>query len=801
MAMLSASRHDGWGRSSVGRATGSQSVGQGFESPRLHHLMESGLASEQNQPRNMALEPQTHTPDPGGRGKVAGVCFLLVVAVLLVFGQTLRYEFINYGDDRYVTKNPEVAGGLTLDGIRWAFNYSHPINLHPLTWLSHMFDCQLYGPNAGGHHLTSVLLHAAVAVLLFLILRRMTAALWPSAFAAAVFAIHPLRVESVAWIGERKDVLGGLFFVLTLWAYVGYAKKSEVRGQKPEVRPLSSGRYLLALGLFVLGLMSDPILVTLPFVLLLLDYWPLRRVSNLRFLVSRSSTFPDLLSTASRLVREKIPFFALSAALCAMAALGRREAFTVTAAFPLQLRIANALVSYVNYLSQMFYPAGLAVYYPRPSIGWPEAEVTLALMILATITVVAFSLRSKQPYLLVGWLWYLGMLVPVIGIVQAGDQAYADRFTYLPQIGLYLAVAWAAMDFADSVRFRRWVPWAGAISVISVLMVCAWVQTSFWRNSELLWKHALACTSRNYVAHNNLGAVCLEQNRSAEAKQHFEKVIEIKPDLAEAQNYLGALLAGEGRFAEAIEHFQKVLQIDQRNGDAAYNLGNVLLAQGRSDEAIEQFQKTIAIQPRHADAHYNLGVLLGAQGRFAEAIEHIQKAIEINPAASDAEFGLARVYAAQGRLTEAIEHCDKALRIRPDDIEGHYRFALLLQSNGKYEGAIAHYQAVLELEPRHLPACNNLAWLLATCPDASARNGSRAVGLAQQAEQLSGGRQPQILDTLAAAYAEAGRFPEAVETAKRAVDLAATGNYGALADAIRSHLRLYEAGSAFRETP
>ena len=365
---------------------------------------------------------------------VAAVCGFLLLAVALVFGQTVRHDFVNYDDNAYVYENPQVAGGLTAHGIAWAFTSFHVSNWHPLTWLSHMLDCQFYGLHAGGHHLTNVLLHAATAILLFLVLRRMTGDLWPSAFVAAVFAIHPLRAESVAWVAERKDVLSGLFFMLTLGAYAGYAR-----------RPFSLGRYLTVVLLFALGLMAKPMLVTLPFVLLLLDYWPLGRIGPHR----RTG-----ISSFRRVVVEKIPLLALTAASCVATVIAQGTAVIAIDVIPLPSRIANALVSYVAYMGQLFYPAGLAVLYPHPEGGLPIWKVAASSLVLAGISAAALVWRRRFPYLFVGWFWYVGMLVPVIGLVQVGLHAMADRYTYLPQIGLCIAVTWGVAQLAASRRYH-----------------------------------------------------------------------------------------------------------------------------------------------------------------------------------------------------------------------------------------------------------------------------------------------------------------------------------------------------------
>ena len=405
------------------------------------------------------------------------ICVFLLAAVAAVFGQTLRYDFIkDYDDNHYVTENRHVTEGLGGAGIAWAFTTFHATNWHPLTWLSHMLDCQFYELWPGGHHLSSVLLHAATAVLLFLLLRRMTGALWPSALAAAVFAVHPLRVESVAWIAERKDVLSGLFFVLTLWAYVAYAG-----------RPWSWFRYSLVVLLYALGLMAKPMLVTLPFLLLLLDYWPLGRFAP----AAKGAAGAGPAATARRLgwlLLEKVPLLALAAASCVVTLLAQARGHDGMDLLPMSDRAANAVVSMAAYLGNFFYPAGLTILYRHPG-SWPRWEVAAAAAVLAIITAAAILCWRKCPYLIVGWLWYLGMLVPVLGLVQVGSQAMADRYTYLPMIGVTIALAWLLASAAENWRWGGPVFGAAAALAVAVLMGCAWQQTSYWRNSETLWDH------------------------------------------------------------------------------------------------------------------------------------------------------------------------------------------------------------------------------------------------------------------------------------------------------------------------
>jgi tetratricopeptide (TPR) repeat protein len=733
--------------------------------------------------------------------RVAAACLVLAAITFAVFGQTLHHEFIGYDDETYVYDNPMVARGLTLKGLVWAFTRVHSFNWHPLTWLSHMLDCQLYGLHPGGHHLTNVILHTATVIALFLVLRQMTGALWRSAFVAAVFAIHPLRVESVAWVAERKDVLSGLFFMLTIGAYIHYAR-----------RPWSWGRYGLVMLLFSLGLMCKPMLVTLPVVLLLLDYWPLQRVEHREL---------------SRLALEKLPLLALSAASCVVTLFAQTGAMQSTTSFSVPLRLGNALAACMVYLGQMVWPAGLAVFYPFPHIGLPAWEVALAGMLLAGLSAAALWQKRNQPWILTGWLWYLVMLLPVAGVIQVGDQAHADRYTYLPQIGIYVAVTWLVAGW----RMSRAALGGLMAGVVGVLMVCAWKQTAYWQNSETLWTHTLASTTGNYAAHVSLGNVLLQKGRVDEAINQYQEALQIRSNYADARLNLGNALHQEGRMDEAINQYQLALEIKPDDAGAHNNLGNVLLEQGRTDEAINQYQLALQIDPaiaeahnnvgtalygkgrvdeaivhyqealqinrRYAEAHYNLGNALDRKGRTDEAITHYREALEIKPDYAEARNKLGNVLLEQGRAEEAITECQKAVQIKPLFAEAHYNLARSFVRKGRADEAISQYQMALQIDPANMEAQNNLAWLLATCPQASLRNGDRAVELARQANAATGGNDPVILRTLAAAFAEAGRFSEAMETAQRALGLAGGQSNARLAGKLQFELKLYQAGNPF----
>ncbi|MSU65765.1 MAG: tetratricopeptide repeat protein [Opitutus sp.] len=527
--------------------------------------------------------PPTNRHAPS-RWAALGVCLFLAGIIWTVFGQTIGHDFVSLDDDENVYENLVVAKGLSLRAIGWAFTHAQVSRWVPVSTLAHMVDAQLYGLWPGGHHLTSVLLHTATAILLFLLMRELTAALWRSAFAAALFAIHPLHVEAVAWVSALQYTLSGLFFVLTIWAYLRY------------VRQPTRGRYGVMLLLFLLVLLSKEILLTLPCVLLLLDFWPLNRIPTVNAKGAPLSP-PERWAAFGRLVVEKIPLFALSAGFVLTTFLSRRSFLQPVETFSLPVRIGNAFVSYAVYLRQMLFPSELTPWYPHPGRNLPVGQVLLSLAIVLAISAWAYASRQKRPYLLVGWLWYLGMLVPVIGFIQGGEQAHCDRYTYLSQIGLSIMLAWTAADIFAGWRYRRAFLATAAVAVLLPLVLCAHRQASYWRNSETLWVHTLASTTDNYVAHNNLATWLAQRKRMPEAVGHFQKALRIKPSSAEAQNNVGYALALLGRWPEAIGHYQQALRLKGDFINARMNLGDALLALGKSAEAQAQYDEAARQHP------------------------------------------------------------------------------------------------------------------------------------------------------------------------------------------------------------
>jgi tetratricopeptide (TPR) repeat protein len=730
--------------------------------------------------------PMNASPD---QPRVLAVCGLLALITLAVYWPVTSAAFINYDDPGYVTENAKVRGGLTAGGGVWAFTKSHSSNWHPLTWLSLMLDAQLFGLRPGGFHFTNLLLHTANTLLLFHVLRRMTGAFWRCALVAALFAWHPLHVESVAWITERKDVLSTFFGLLALDAYVRWV-------QEPRRR-----HYALALLCLALSLMSKAMLVTLPCLLLLLDWWPLKRCVPQRGAgEARESDGPAVLgSFPPALLREKLSFFALSiaASLVTLLVQSKAGAMALGDRLPLADRLMNTVVSYVRYLSKTFWPEGLAVFYPHPG-HWPVATVGFASVLLVTITVLVVRQRADRPFLLVGWLWYLGTLVPVIGLVQVGAQSMADRYTYVPLIGVFMMVAWALAAAVTS-DFQRKVASVVAASVLSGCIVLTAQQVRLWHDGWTLFNHALAVTSNNAVAHKGIGSLLAERGDDATALKHFDAALAINPAYYPARYNRGVILARQGRTDEAMTNYVETLRTKPDYADAWYNLGNLLLRRGDVSNAVEHFQSAVRYDPLNAEAHNNLGAGLAALKRPAEAAAEYRAALKLKPDFRDAHFNLATILEDLGQIAEATAHYSEAVRLRPSDAGGHFYFGLNLARQRRMSEALTQFKEALRLRPYWPVALRTLAWLLATHPDAQVRNGTEAVALAERLCALQPMPAPVDLDVLATALAEAGEFPRAIETALRAVGLANAASQVELAAKLQSRLELYRAGKPFRE--
>ncbi|MDO9565133.1 MAG: tetratricopeptide repeat protein [Candidatus Desulfaltia sp.] len=649
------------------------------------------------------------------------VCLFLVITVLAVYWQVGSHEFVNYDDEDYITENQHVQAGLTLKSIAWAFTSTHASNWHPLTWLSHMLDCEIYGLNPGGHHFTSVFFHILNSILLFLVFKKMTGAFWKSAFVAALFAIHPLHVESVAWASERKDVLSTFFWMLTMGAYILYVKYPDTK------------KYLLTVLLFALGLMAKPMLITLPFVLLLLDCWPLGR-------------FNYQWSLAYALVREKIPLFVLAAASGIVTFFVQQSGGAVRSldVLPLFVRISNALVSYISYIVKMIMPHNLAVLYPHPGMP-PVWQVAGACLLLAFISFIAAKTFKRSPYFTVGWLWYLGTLVPVIGLVQVGSQSMADRYTYIPLTGIFIIIAWGVSDLAARWRYRYKKEGlaAGSAIILSILMVTTWFQVGCWTNSITLFSHAINVTENNSVAHNNLGNALKDHGKLSEAIKHYTEALRIKPNHANAHNNLGNALADQGMISEAIKHYTEALRIKPNHAkahnnlgnaladkgelseaikhytealrikpdyaDAYYNLGNALVNKGKLTEAIRKYTEALRIKPNHAKAYYNLGNALVNKGMISEAIRNYNEALRIKPDFTEARSNIKKVSAFLKEIDEAVKRLQKLLEVNPEDPELHYNLGTLYYKKGEFDKAIFQYEKSLSIQPDNPATYYNLA--------------------------------------------------------------------------------------------
>jgi len=696
------------------------------------------------------------------------ICLALALVTTALYWPISHHDFVNFDDDDYITNNSHVQAGLTWAGVIWAFQTGAASNWHPLTWLSHMLDCQLYGLYPGGHHSTTLIFHVANTLLLFLWLRQLTGAVWRSAFVAALFAWHPLHVESVAWAAERKDVLSAFFWMLTLWAYARYAQsvtggRRQGMGENPNAEcrmpkqirnpntetsdqrcsnsdfglrasfglrisdfgfltsPVSR-YYCLALLFFVLGLMSKPMVVTLPFVLLLLDFWPLNRFQP------GSSTRPTI-----NLIVEKMPFFAftLAASIVTYSVQTSGRALWSPGELTFSARVANALWAYERYISKTFWPVDLSIFYPHP-YHWPAGLAIGAALLLALWSGLALWRARQNPYLLAGWFWFLGTLIPTIGLVQVGSQSMADRYMYLPSVGLFILVVWGVDDFLSwRPHWRRATAFAGGVALAGCL-VGTEIQLSYWQNSIKLFRHAIEVTTDNFVAYTCLGETLSDMGLKKEAMELCAEAVKISPNSPVAQFNFGMALLQNNRLDEALAHLDAAGRLAPHNSEIQYNLGLVLLLHNKPDEAA---------------------------GHFAAALAE-----------------------------------------RPDFAEAHYRLAQALSQQHKSKEAVFQYREALRLKPDFADALNELAWILATAPDPGLRSGTEAVQLAKRACELTQNRQAAFLTTLSAAHAETGRFSDAIATAQKAGEVAQTAGQKKIAAQDGELLKLYQAGYPFRET-
>jgi tetratricopeptide (TPR) repeat protein len=647
------------------------------------------------------------------------VCLLLVGIILAVYWNLSRYEFINYDDNIYLSENQQIQSGLTKESLAWSFNLQENKKFywHPLTWISHMLDVELYGMDPGRHHLTNVIIHVFNTLLLFLILNRMTGALWRCAFVAALFALHPINVESVAWIAERKNVLSTFFGLLALWIYAGYARRPGLF------------RYLGVALFFVLSLLAKPMLVTLPFVLLLLDYWPLKRIEFQQLMGGG-------LDRAGRLIVEKVPLFILSVLSVYLSMASTRGIGNVISlqAVPLMLRIENTLVSYIKYIGKLIWPSDLAIFYPYPEII-PLWQLMGALAVLCAISIVAIRSLRNHPYIAVGWLLFLGTLVPVIGLVQVGRwQEMADRFAYVPLIGLFVIIAWGIPHLVNRWQYKRIGLTIGACVLLLVLAVTTRSQVRHWEDSVTIFQQAVKATGGSWIAHNNLANGLMNRNKNNEAIRHFRlalqgnppepagvyfnlavaltnqgrnpeaiecyaEVLKLAPEYVNAHINMGAVLDREGRTDEAINHFLEALRIEPNSDKAHFNLGNTLLAKGRLDEAINHFSNALRLNPNFAEAHNSTGLALMQKGKLEEAIRHFRKAADIKPAYRDAEENKKLAESIDGKIKNAAAGMRDSMNFNLQDPEIGLKMVDLLEKKKALDQVLTQFSMALSLQP------------------------------------------------------------------------------------------------------
>jgi Tfp pilus assembly protein PilF len=611
------------------------------------------------------------------------IYIFLAAATLIAFWQVNHCDFANYDDDPYVTKNVHIQDTITVEAVRWAFTTCYHANWHPLTWISHMLDVQIFGLNPRWHHLTNLFFHIANTLLLFAVLNRVTKAFWRSAFVAALFALHPLHVESVAWVAGRKDVLSTFFWMLTMGAYVYYVERPALQ------------RYLPVLLLFVLGLMAKPMLVTLPLVLLLLDYWPLKRFEQRK---SNGEIMTEENGPGSReerkgeataegptdykyqwalirpLLLEKIPLVSLAALSSIVTYIAQQEGGAVRSIedFPLSVRIANAFVSYIAYIGKMIWPIDLAVLYPHPGL-WPHWQVIGSVLLFATVTLIVIRRAKRYPYLLTGWFWYSGTLVPVIGLVQGGSQARADRYTYIPLIGLFIIAAWGISELLKRRRYRKEALFLSSALSLSCFFIVTWTQVGYWRNSITLFEHTLKVTDRNSIAYNNLGRAYNSLHNYRQAIGNYDKAIEINPKYALAYYNRGGAYVSLGEYKQAVEDCNKAIGLNPKLAGAYFNRGTAYYLLGDNTRAINDYDKAIDLNPKYAEAYNNRAVAYGSLGNHRQAIEDCSKAIEFNPKYADAYNNRAIAYGYLGNHRQAIDDLKKVARLGHEGTQNFLR--------------------------------------------------------------------------------------------------------------------------------
>ncbi|MBN1766708.1 MAG: tetratricopeptide repeat protein [Sedimentisphaerales bacterium] len=741
------------------------------------------------------------------------IIYVLLAAAVMIAYERVRLNEFAYDDEGYILKNYYIQSGIIPASVKWAFTGVHSANWHPLTWLSHMLDYELFGLNPVGHHIVNVIIHTINSLLLFWILKKMTGRIGCSAFVAAAFALHPVHVESVAWVAERKDLLSAFFAFLTIAAYIGYCARPGV------------GRYIRVFLFLALGLMAKPMLVTLPFVLVLLDYWPLNRIKALPDTLNKTE-YPQV--TAGRLILEKIPLFILVIASCVITFKAQHSAGAMTGAeiLSFKIRAANALISYVEYLGKMIVPLDLCAFYPYRGDNIPMYKPALSLLFLATVTITVLWILRRKRYLAVGWLWYLGMLVPVIGMVQVGSQAMADRYTYLPGIGFFIMITWGISDLLTNQRLGKM-----ALTVLAGVLIVAMIagtrkQTSYWKNNVTLFSRTLGVTQTNQgplspeeyasslekqydeiqrnckktvkvdlrfvFAYYYLGEFYLDLNQIDRAMACYIKSNQNGPDFHFASQRRAEIYEMRGETDKAIALWREIIEKHPKYSTAHYSLGLFFVEKGDYDQAEEHFRQALKLREDYYQAANNLAFVLEKKGKIDEAIELWQYVLRIKPDYVYAHYSLGMATYIQGHFYQALEHFTKALESNPEWFEVHLRMGDIYYQQKLYQKAIDHWNMAIKIKPDVSEVLNKLAWILATCGDESLRNPRDALQYAQKACELTDYLDYANLDTLSAAYAAAGEFDKAVETAEKSIQLANDAGNTAHAQDTATRLELFQ---------
>jgi tetratricopeptide (TPR) repeat protein len=614
------------------------------------------------------------------------ISICLAAAIIAIYWPVYKYDFVKYDDGDYVTANTNIQSGLNSRSLGWAFTTNFASNWHPITWLSLMLDYQLFKGWAGGYHLVNVLFHIVNTILLFYVLMRMTGAVWPSAFVAAAFALHPLHVESVAWISERKDVLSTFFWLLTMWAYVKYCRCVAVPATAKRTPGTGLGAkyyYLLAVAFFVLGLMAKPMLVTLPFVLLLLDYWPLQRKFSKWLLI------------------EKIPFFICSFISCVITYIAQQKGGSVVAikSFGPAIRINNAIVAYIMYIAKMFWPSRLAVLYPHPGDSLSAAKIIICAALLALISVSFIYLGRRRRYFTVGWLWYLGTLVPVIGLVQVGAQAMADRYAYMTLTGLFIIIAFGAKEFSAKWHNRNFILGGLAIVVLTGWTFTAYEQLKYWKDNLSLFGHTLAVTENNPLILEDYANSLGELGQFDQSIEQFKKLLEIEPNSAQVYTNLGCTFLDAGKPQQAIEQFKLAIKYKPDLAQAYYNLAHALRSEDKKEESVSYYMQAVKVKPDYVKAWLDLAITLNELGKYDQAIEAFHKVLELNPGNVYAHGYLGLALGAAGRTDEAIQEIRFVLSVKPDDSEMYRYLGIFLEKKGQIDEAIKAYRTALQINP------------------------------------------------------------------------------------------------------